>query len=182
MKKIKLLPLGYYKNFPVYYDLISESLLVSSGREIPKISPSLHLGVTLLFVPLMQLLDGVILKGGFLNRIFILIVVMLFLKQKVYKFNENQYQNIDFKKLELSKDSVEEFLEEQSRGVKIVQSLIISVIFLMILFFILYFYNGNFFYLVLFACLYFILLLLISNQLHKRKRIYKKLEEELKND
>lgn len=107
---------------------------------------------------------------------------MLFLKQKVYKFNENQYKNIDIKKLELSKDSVEEFLEEQSRGVKIVQSLIISVIFLMILFFILYFYNGNFFYLVLFACLYFILLLLISNQLHKRKRIYKKLEEELKND
>lgn len=182
MKKIKLLPLGYYKNLPIYYDLISESLLVSNGRELPKISLSLNLGVTLLFIPLLQLLDGVIVKGGFLNRIFILIVVMLFLKRKVNKFNENQYKNIHMDKLELPGNSVEEFLEEQSRGLKIVQSLIISVIFLMILFFTLYFYNGNFVYLVLFACLYFILLLLISNQIHERKRIYKKLEEELKND
>ncbi|HEO2657736.1 TPA: hypothetical protein VAQ21_001171 [Streptococcus agalactiae] len=118
-EKIKIIPMGYHGKIPIYYIFEKNTLMYSDSKELPKDITWKIVTLTLLFLPIVRLLDN----STFFNHSVLLfasirfstVVVILFGKY----FNKKQYQTLTLYTLNISSFEMEELLQKLRKNNRI---------------------------------------------------------------
>ena len=178
----KIIPFGYYKKNPVYYDLNEGSLKISQSKVIPyKINGWVLSAVLVALSIIRKSYPLTILENSYVKMtLFVLATIVEVVAVK--SVNRHQYNQLSLSPFYISNGEYREFLNQQLKNASLLFYFVIGVYIVLFISVILCIFQSSLLGFFLYVPVLFILLLLRRSRVLYRKRIVFKLLDDLKNE
>ena len=174
----KIIPFGYYKKNPVYYDLNEGSLKVSQSKVIPYKINGWILSAVLVALSIIR--KSYPLNSYVKMTLFVLATIVAVVAVK--SVNRHQYNQLSLSPFYISNGEYREFLNQQLKNASLLFYFVIGVYIVLFISVILCIFQSSLLGFFLYVPVLFIVLLLRRSRVLYRKRIVFKLLEDLKNE